>query len=359
MVFELREERAAFLSEDVPHGIDCVRRLQKTFPHKAGVYRMLDGQGQVIYVGKARSLRNRIASYARGKGHNQRVQDMIRRIAHIEVITTNNEAEALLLECNLIKKFRPRFNVLLRDDKSFPYIGLGRTGQHFAQLFLYRGRQKKAMMTYGPFPTSQAARSTVEILERGFLLRSCSDNIFSTRKRPCLLYQIKRCSAPCVGLITPADYQGLVEEAQAFLSGRSDSLRRKLSTLMEQASQQQDYERAARYRDRLKALAKVSAHQQVDAEHMGDCDVFGVWKKDALSCVQIFFFRHGRILGNYAYYPRHDARMSEQDILAAVMSQFYATRAVPTTSSSGSAMPYDNKKKKICKMLCEKKTTKQ
>ena len=327
-MLELREERSPFLSEGL-RGVACVRRLYKTFPRAPGVYRMVNDKGEALYVGKARSLRERLASYARGYGHNQRVMTMISKIANIEVITTRNEAEALLLECNLIKKMRPPFNILLRDDKSFPYIGLGHSGQTFAQVFLHRGAQRKGGVYYGPFPTSAAARETVHILERGFLLRSCSDTVFAQRQRPCLLYQIKRCSAPCVGRIGEKDYAQLIDEAQAFLRGQSDHLREKLADAMERASQQQDYERAARYRDRLKALAKVQAHQQVDARHMGDCDVIALWQQRASSCVQVFFFRHGRVLGNHAYYPRHDTKATAQQILAAVIGQFYVARPAP------------------------------
>ncbi|MBC6496993.1 MAG: excinuclease ABC subunit UvrC [Alphaproteobacteria bacterium GM7ARS4] len=327
-MLELHEEQQPFHGQR-RYGIEYIRHMCKTLPDASGVYRMEDKNGKILYVGKARSLRKRVASYGRRHGHAVRVQRMMSMTAHVEVIVTRNDAEALLLESNLIKRWRPPFNILLLDDKSFPYIALGRKTQEFAQIFLHRGEKKEGTTYYGPLPTSSAARETMYLLERGFLLRSCRDSVFKARRRPCLLYQIKRCSAPCVGRISKEDYQELVRDATLFLQGRCDSLRKKLTSMMEDASKAQHYERAARYRDRLKALATVHAYQRVDYQHMGDCDVLAVCKEQRHSCVQIFFFRHGRLLGNYAYYPRHDASVDESAILSAVIGQFYTTRSVP------------------------------
>ncbi|MFC7396985.1 excinuclease ABC subunit UvrC [Chelatococcus sp. GCM10030263] len=310
-------------------GAAIIRDFWQTAPNGPGVYRMIDATGDVLYVGKARSIKKRIAAYVRGIGHGgNRTARMIAETAAMEFVTTATETEALLLEANLIKQLRPRYNVLLRDDKSFPYILL--TGDHAApQLVKHRGARNRKGDYYGPFASAGAVTRTVNALQRAFLLRTCTDSYYENRTRPCLLYQIKRCSAPCTGEIDPADYAGLVAEARAFLSGRSTAVKRSLADEMQKAAEALEFERAARYRDRLAALSAVQASQDVNPQSVAEADVFAIDLQAGQFCVQVFFFRNCQNWGNRAYFPKADAGMSPADVLASFIVQFYDDKPCP------------------------------
>jgi excinuclease ABC subunit C len=303
---------------------DFARRL----PGRPGVYRMIDDNGDVLYVGKARSLKNRVQSYVRMGGHTNRIATMIALTANMEVVTTRTEAEALLLEANLIKKFKPRFNVTLRDDKSFPYILLA-TQHGFAQLMKHRGARTKTGSYYGPFASAGAVNRTINALQKAFLLRSCSDAVFENRTRPCLLFQIKRCSAPCTGEIDKGAYDALLGEAQAFLSGKSRAVKAELAKAMQEASDRLDYEQAARYRDRIAALSFVTSVQGINPETVDEADVFASAQEGGHNCVQVFFFRCGQNWGNRAYFPRADKALGVREVLAAFLAQFYDDKPLP------------------------------
>src|SRR5437660_5089776 len=274
----------------------------KLAPSSPGVYRMIDAKGDVLYVGKAKNIRKRIIAYARPTGYEPRIERMIAATAALEFVSTATETEALLLEANLIKRLRPRFNVLLRDDKSFPYILI--TADHWApQIRKHRGARAREGNYYGPFASVWAVNRTIPALQRAFLLRSCSDGFFESRTRPCLLYQIKRCSGPCTREIEFAPYSELVREANEFLSGRSRSVKEELAAEMEKASAALDFERAAIYRDRLAALSAIQAHQGINPRGVEEADVFALHQEGGFSCVEVFFFRTGQNWGNRAYFP--------------------------------------------------------
>ncbi len=300
----------------------------KTLPNSPGVYRMLDAAGNVIYVGKARNLKARVTSYARSGQHTNRIARMIACTATMEFVTVRTEAEALLLEANLIKRFRPRYNVLLRDDKSFPYILIARD-KAAPQILKHRGARNRKGDYFGPFASAGAVNRTINMLERAFLLRSCSDAVFESRTRPCLLYQIKRCSAPCTGEITLEEYNALVDEATRFLRGESQNARQMYQRLMEEAAANLDYERAAKYRNRLWALAHVTADQSINPEGVEEADVFGAYQEAGQTCIQVFFIRSGQNWGNRPYYPRADRSLSVEDILDSFIAQFYDDKPVP------------------------------
>jgi excinuclease ABC subunit C len=301
----------------------------KALPSGPGVYRMLDAAGTVIYVGKARNLKARVTNYARAGNHPARTMRMIAATAAMEFVTVRTEAEALLLEANLIKRFRPRYNVLLRDDKSFPYILIA-TDHRAPQILKHRGARNRKGEYFGPFASAGAVNRTINMLERAFLLRSCSDAVFESRTRPCLLYQIKRCSAPCTGLIALADYNGLVEEARRFLRGESENARQMYQRLMEEASANLDFERAAAYRNRLWALAHVTADQAINLDGIEEADVFGAHQEAGQSCIQVFFFRSGQNWGNRAYFPRADRSLGLEEVLESFIAQFYDDKPVPS-----------------------------
>ena len=309
-------------------GADIIASYLKTLPSSPGVYRMIDAHGDVIYVGKARSLKARVSNYARTFGHSNRIARMISATATMEFVTVATEAEALLLEANLIKRFRPRFNVLLRDDKSFPYILIAR--DHASpQILKHRGARNRKGDYFGPFASAGAVGRTINMLQRAFLLRSCSDAVFETRTRPCLLYQIKRCSAPCTNEIGPEDYSALVEEAISFLRGESQNVRRHYQKLMEEASEALEFERAATYRNRLWALAHVTADQAINPEGVEEADVFAIALEGGQTCIQVFFFRSGQNWGNRAYFPKTDKSMETPEILESFITQFYDDKPVP------------------------------
>ncbi|HWV51924.1 excinuclease ABC subunit UvrC [Pseudorhodoplanes sp.] len=310
----------------------------KNAPSGPGVYRMLDAAGEVLYVGKAKSIRKRIASYARPTGHDSRIARMIAATASLEFVTTRTETEALLLEANLIKRLRPRFNVLMRDDKSFPYIVISR--DHPApQILKHRGARTRPGDYFGPFASVWAVNRTITALQRAFLIRSCSDAVFESRTRPCLLHQIKRCSAPCTGEITPDAYAELVREARDFLSGKSHAVKKLLADEMEKASETLDFERAAIYRDRLAALSAIQSQQGVNLRGVDDADVFAIHQAGGYNCVQVFFFRTGQNWGNRAYFPKADRGLSASEVLNAFIAQFYDDKPCPRTILVSEELP--------------------
>jgi excinuclease ABC subunit C len=311
-----------------PRGPDVINAYLKTLPAAPGVYRMIDGQGDVIYVGKARSLRARVSNYTRLGGHTNRIARMIAATASMEFVTTRTESEALLLEANLIKRFRPRFNVLLRDDKSFPYILISR--DHGApQIMKHRGARKRKGDYFGPFASAGAVNRAINTLQRAFLLRSCTDSVYESRTRPCLLYQIKRCSAPCTGEISLEDYGRLVDEACRFLRGGSQDVRAQLKARMMAASDALEFEQAAAIRNRLSALSHVTADQTINPEGIEEADVFGAYQEGGQTCVQVFFFRTGQNWGNRAYFPRADRSIDLAEVLDSFIAQFYDDKPVP------------------------------
>ena len=303
---------------------DCV----KTLPAKPGVYRMTGKGDKVLYVGKAKNLAKRVASYTHFAKLPRRLQRMVAETTAMEIVTTHTEAEALLLESNLIKRLAPRYNVLLRDDKSFPYIFIG--GDHeWPQINKHRGARSRKGDYFGPFASAGAVNETLNILERAFLLRSCSDGVFAGRSRPCLLYQIKRCSAPCVGRIAVVAYAELVAQAKDFLCGRSQNIQKRLATAMQKASEAMDYESAATYRDRICTLTQVQSRQDINVRGLGEADTIAIHQAGGQSCIQVFFFRGGRNYGNRAYFPRHDAGLAADEVLGPFITQFYESRLAP------------------------------
>jgi excinuclease ABC subunit C len=299
-----------------------------TLPNAPGVYRMIDRDGEVIYVGKARDLKKRVSSYAKGQGHTTRIARMIMATADMAFVQTASETEALLLEANLIKRYRPRYNVLMRDDKSFPNILL--TGGHpFPQIVKHRGARTRKGIYFGPFASAGAVGRTLNTLQRAFLLRSCTDSVFESRTRPCLLYQIKRCSAPCVGRIDEPGYKALMDDAEAFLNGRSRAVTEALGKRMEEAAAALDFESAARLRDRIRSLAHVQQTQGINPQTIDDADVFAIAAAHGETCIQVFFFRSGQNWGNRAYFPRHDRGATTAEVLDAFLAQFYDGREAP------------------------------
>ncbi|MGK9049988.1 excinuclease ABC subunit UvrC [Neorhizobium petrolearium] len=309
-------------------GAELIAEFVKHLPNGPGVYRMFNEAGDVLYVGKARSLKKRVGNYAQGRVHSNRIARMVRETTHMEFVTTRTETEALLLEANLIKRLRPRFNVLLRDDKSFPYILI--TGDHRAPaIFKHRGARARKGDYFGPFASAAAVGRTINSLQRAFLLRTCTDSVFETRTRPCLLFQIKRCSGPCTYEISDEDYAGLVREAKDFLSGKSQNVKSAIAAQMAEASEDLDFERAAVYRDRLAALSHVQSHQGINPAGVEEADVFAIHHEGGLSCIQVFFFRTGQNWGNRAYFPKADPQLSGAEVLNAFLAQFYDDKPVP------------------------------
>nr|WP_229729418.1 excinuclease ABC subunit UvrC [Agaricicola taiwanensis] len=309
-------------------GVEVIRGLLRTLPNGPGVYRMIDAAGEVLYVGKARSLKKRVTSYARGIGHTNRIGRMISETCSMEFVTTRTETEALLLEANLIKRLRPRFNVLMRDDKSFPYIVL-RTDHPAPQIVKHRGARSVKGDYFGPFASAGAVNRTLTALQKAFLLRSCSDSVYESRTRPCLLHQIKRCSAPCTGEIALPDYVELVDEAKAFLSGRSQGVKHHIAQAMQEASEKLDFESAARYRDRLAALSAVQSHQGINPQTVEEADVFAIHHEGGQWAIEVFFFRTYQNWGNRTYNPRADRSLEPAEVLDAFLAQFYDDKPVP------------------------------
>jgi excinuclease ABC subunit C len=312
----------------VAAGMSVIRAAVKHAPKGPGVYRMIDGKGEVLYVGKAKSIARRVTAYTRPTGLVSRIARMVAATTAMEFVSTRTETEALLLEANLIKQLRPRFNVLLRDDKSFPYILI--TADHAApRIAKHRGARTIPGDYFGPFASAQAVGRTINALERAFLLRSCSDAVFESRTRPCLLFQIKRCAGPCTGEIAADDYAALVREAKSFLSGRSLAVKQLLAGQMQEAAEAMEFERAAVYRDRLAALSAVQSTQGINPRGVEEADVFAAVQEGGQTCVQVFFFRTGQNWGNRAYYPKADRSLEPAEVLSSFVAQFYDDKPPP------------------------------
>ncbi len=321
------EDKATYTvrGSDAPNleaGVAAIRNVLKTLPARPGVYRMQDAKGDILYIGKARALKQRVTNYTQVARLSKRLQRMVSQTRGMTIVTTRTEAEALLLEAQLIKRFRPPYNVLLRDDKSFPFILL-RDDHPFPQVRKHRGARRAKGQYFGPFASAGSVTSTLNALQKLFLLRSCSDSFFANRTRPCLLYQIRRCSAPCVGRIDEADYAELVEDAKAFLAGKSTGVQARLGKSMAEAAEKQDYERAAVYRDRLRALTYVQGSQTVHAEGLGDGDIFALASHSGQMCIQAFFIRGGQNWGHRSFFPAHTNDVPEDEVLASFLVQFY------------------------------------
>ncbi|WP_029040640.1 excinuclease ABC subunit UvrC [Cucumibacter marinus] len=309
-------------------GPDIIKAFVRTLPASPGVYRMLDDKGQVIYVGKARSLKARVNNYTRYEGNSLRIGRMISATRSMEFVTTETEGEALLLEANLIKRLKPRYNVLLRDDKSFPYILIA-TEHEAPEILLHRGVRRRKGHYFGPFASAHSVRKTITALQKAFLLRNCTDSFYQSRTRPCLQHQIKRCAAPCTGEISIPDYEALVEDARAFLMGKTKKVQDELSKDMNEAAENLDFERAALLRDRLSALALIQSQGDMTAQSLADADVFAIHHEAGQFCVQVFFFRAHQNWGNHAYYPRADKELTDEEVLTAFVAQFYEGRTAP------------------------------
>lgn len=307
---------------DLEAGIAAIRNVWKTLPSRPGVYRMHDTRGDILYVGKARVLKNRVSNYTQVDRLPNRLRRMVAQTRSMTIVTTNSEAEALLLEAQLIKRYRPAYNVLLRDDKSFPFILL-RSDHKFPRIQKHRGARRYKGQYYGPFASAGSVNVTLNALEKLFLLRSCNDSFFNNRDRPCLLYQIKRCSAPCVGRIDDAAYSELVTDAKSFLDGKSSGVQAKLAKEMEGAAEALDFERAAMLRDRLKALTFIQGSQAINAEGVGDADIFALAYRSGVMGIQAFFIRGGQNWGHRAFFPGHIAELSEEEVFASFLAQFY------------------------------------
>jgi excinuclease ABC subunit C len=322
------EEKSTFAvrgsgdAPDLETGVAAIRNVLATLPTRPGVYRMQDARGDVLYVGKARALKNRVTNYTQVDRLSKRLQRMIAQTRSMTIVTTNNEAEALLLEAQLIKRYRPPYNVLLRDDKSFPFILL-RSDHDFPRIQKHRGARRAKGDYYGPFASAGSVNNTLNALQKLFLLRSCTDGFFKTRDRPCLLYQIKRCSAPCVGRISKEDYAELNSDAKAFLGGKSTQVQVKLGAQMEAAAANMDFELAAILRDRLRALTFIQGSQAINAEGVGDADIFALANQNGVMGIQAFFIRGGQNWGHRSFFPQHTSDVGEAEVLTSFLMQFY------------------------------------
>ena len=309
-------------------GVAVLKAKLRTLPNAPGVYRMLDKRGDALYVGKARSLKKRVVAYTQPERLPYRLQRMVAETVTLEVVVTHTEVEALLLESNYIKRFMPRYNVLLRDDKSFPYILI--SGEHdFPQILKHRGSRGRPGDYFGPFASAGAVKQTLTSLQRAFLLRNCTDSMFASRTRPCLQYQIKRCTAPCVGYVTREQYAEQVREARDFFSGKSRQIQEMLARRMQQASDAMDFEAAALFRDRIRGLSHIQSHQDVNVAGLEDADVIAAHQEGGATCIQVFFFRGGRNYGNRAYFPSHEKNLELPTVLAAFIGQFYDNKEPP------------------------------
>ncbi len=313
---------------DLDFGKELIKKKIPLVSNSPGVYRMLDKKGQVLYVGKAKNLPNRLKSYATDKNQTIRTERMLALTNSLEIVTTSSEAEALLLEANLIKKFKPKFNVLLRDDKSFPYIFIEKDCE-WPQLSKHRGKKNKNGYYFGPFASAGSANWTIKILQKVFLLRVCNDSVFKNRNRPCILYQIKRCAAPCVSYLSKNEYSKLVSDAVLFLSGKSKSIQKKLSAEMEKSSAKMNYEKAAVLRDRIKALTQIQSSQNISSTNLDNADVISIFQEAGKSCIQVFFYRSKQNWGNQSYFPSHDKSHTAEEVLTSFITQFYENKSVP------------------------------
>jgi excinuclease ABC subunit C len=325
----MSEQEASAAPGSFAAGAEVIEGYLKTMPSAPGVYRMLDKAGGILYVGKAKNLKKRVTAYTKPERIPIRIQRMVSQTISMEIVTTHTEVEALLLEANLIKRLMPRYNILLKDDKSFPYILV--TGDHaWPQLLKHRGARNRKGEYFGPFASANSVNQTLGFLQRAFLLRSCTDAVFQSRSRPCLLYQIKRCSAPCVDRITPDDYSALVEQARAFLSGQSQAIQQELAQRMEEAAERLAYEEAALFRDRIRALSRIQAHQDINnPQDVDEADVVALHQAGGAACIQVFFFRAGCNFGNRSFFPTQTQDLPAEEVLAAFLGQFYDDKPPP------------------------------
>lgn len=307
--------------------VEIIKEQLSILPSKPGVYRMLGEKGDVLYIGKAKNLKKRITSYTMLEKLVPRMQRMVMSAVNLEITTTRTEAEALLLESNLIKNLHPRYNILLRDDKSFPYITI--TGHEYPRVIKYRGEKKKGQVYFGPFASAGDVNRAISAIQKAFLVRPCPDSVFASRSRPCLEYQIKRCSAPCVGKIEKSDYNELVKQAKSFLSGKSSEAQKQLTGLMEEASRQMDYEKAATYRDRIKAFAHIQAKQGINTETVKNADIVAVFGQGDKFCIQVFFIRGGQTIGNKSFFPTQTEGYTEEEIIESFITRFYQENTPP------------------------------
>jgi len=310
-------------------GKDIIKEKIKLIPNNPGVYRMLGAKKEILYIGKAKNIPNRLKSYTSDKNLPIRTERMLSLTKYLEITTTTNESEALLLEANLIKKHKPRFNILLRDDKSFPYIFINHKDK-WPQITKLRGKKSKEGHYFGPFASAGSANWTIKILQKVFMLRVCDDSVFKNRERPCILYQIKRCSAPCVGHINEKDYKKSVEDSVDFISGKSRKIQETFSKEMEEASKELDYEKAATARDKIKALSQIQSSQKINQTNLNEADVVSIFKDSGKTCVQVFFFRSKQNWGNQAFFPKHDPDEKLDNILSSFLSQFYENKSIPS-----------------------------
>ena len=335
-------------------GKEVIKKEIPLVPKLPGVYRMLNSNNEVLYVGKAKNLPNRLKSYVSEKSHIIRTERMLSQTKKLEITTTSNESEALLLEANLIKKFKPRFNILLRDDKSFPFIFIGNQDK-WSQIKRHRGKKNKEGFFFGPFASAGSANWTIKMIQKIFQLRVCDDTVFKNRQRPCILYQIKRCSAPCVGYVNDKDYKKSVEDAIEFVSGKSRKIQKNLSNDMEKASEELDFEKAAILRDRIKSLNIIQSSQRINEANLVEADVIAGYKESGKTCIQIFFYRSKQNWGNQAFFPKHDPDDSLKNIINSFVSQFYENKTVP----SSIILSEDIKEKKLIEKTLTKKEAKQ
>ena len=335
-------------------GKEVIKKEIPLVPKLPGVYRMLNSNNEVLYVGKAKNLPNRLKSYISEKSHIIRTERMLSQTKKLEITTTSNESEALLLEANLIKKFKPRYNILLRDDKSFPFIFIGNQDK-WSQIKRHRGKKNREGFFFGPFASAGSANWTIKMIQKIFQLRVCDDTVFKNRQRPCILYQIKRCSAPCVGYVNDKDYKKSVEDAIEFVSGKSRKIQKNLSSEMEKASEDLDFEKAAILRDRIKSLNIIQSSQRINEANLVEADVIAGYKESGKTCIQIFFYRSKQNWGNQAFFPKHDPDDSLKDIINSFVSQFYENKTVP----SSIILSEDIKEKELIEKTLTKKEGKQ
>ena len=322
------ETRTSQRPDTFANGLKTIHKVAKKLTNQPGTYRMLNAKGEVLYIGKAKALKKRVMSYTRSGALSGRLTRMIAETADMEIVTTKTEVEAILLESNLIKTLKPRYNILLRDDKNFPYIML--TGDHdWPQLTKHRGTRKRKAEYFGPFASSGAVNRTITELSRAFMLRTCADSVFSNRTRPCLQYQIKRCTAPCVGKTSPEDYKKQVDTAARFLCGQTHEIQEDFASRMHAAAEALEFEEAALWRNRIRALTSIQAHQNINLPGDLNADIIAVRQEAGRSCVQVFFMRNGSNYGNKSYFPRHDAAASAPDVMAAFIGQFYDNKPCP------------------------------
>jgi len=316
------------ISSDI--GKEVIKKELPLIPKLPGVYRMLNAKNEVLYVGKAKNLPNRLKSYVSEKNHIIRTERMLSQTKKLEITTTSNESEALLLEANLIKKHKPKYNILLRDDKSFPFIFIGNKDK-WPQIKRHRGKKNKDGFYFGPFASAGSANWTIKMIQKIFQLRVCDDTVFKNRERPCILYQIKRCSGPCVGFVKESDYKNSVDDAIKFVSGKSRKIQKNLSAQMEKSSEELDFEKAAILRDRIKSLNIIQSSQRINEANLVEADVIAGYKESGKTCIQVFFYRSKQNWGNQAFFPKHDPEENLSDIINSFVSQFYENKSVPSS----------------------------